>query len=243
MGMEIQRNIQYFYAKLAGLSYIIFTVAGLVKNFLLDTRLSNIGATELTTIFENEMHFRLGVLAETIMFLGVVMASVSFYVVLKPVSKQLAQTALCLRLVEIIIGGIAVVISMAMLALSNKTYLVEMFDLQQIRTLVAVASSFRMPAYEYSWISMGFAGVITFYLFFKSRYIPRAWSVWGIITYMSLILYPLAKLLIADLPPEIMFVLFPGALFELGVGIWLLIVGIKIPTDDGIVANKAVNPC
>lgn len=243
MGMETQRNIQYFYAKLAGLSYIIFTVAGLVKNFLLDTRLSNIGATELTTIFENEMHFRLGVLAETIMFLGVVMASVSFYVVLKPVSKQLAQTALCLRLVEIIIGGIAVVISMAMLALSNKTYLVEMFDLQQIRTLVAVASSFRMPAYEYSWISMGFAGVITFYLFFKSRYIPRAWSVWGIITYMSLILYPLAKLLIVDLPPEIMFVLFPGALFELGVGIWLLIVGIKIPTDDGIVANKAVNPC
>jgi len=243
MGMEIQRNIQYFYAKLAGLSYIIFTVAGLVKNFLLDTRLSNIGATELTTIFENEMHFRLGVLAETIMFLGVVMASVSFYVVLKPVSKQLAQTALCLRLVEIIIGGIAVVISMAMLALSNKTYLVEMFDLQQIRTLVAVASSFRMPAYEYSWISMGFAGGITFYLFFKSRYIPRAWSVWGIITYMSLILYPLAKLLIVDLPPEIMFVLFPGALFELGVGIWLLIVGIKIPTDDGIVANKAVNPC
>jgi hypothetical protein len=241
--METQRNIQYFYARLAGLSYIIFTVAGLVKNFLLDTRLSNIGATELTTIFENEMHFRLGVLAETIMFLGVVMASVSFYVVLKPVSKQLAQTALCLRLVEIIIGGIAVVISMAMLALSNKTYLLEMFDLQQIRTLVAVASSFRMPAYEYSWISMGFAGVITFYLFFKSRYIPRAWSVWGIITYMSLILYPLAKLLIADLPPEIMFVLFPGALFELGVGIWLLIVGIKIPVDDGIVANKAVNPC
>jgi hypothetical protein len=60
---------------------------------------------------------------------------------------------------------------------------------------------------------------------------------------MSLILYPLAKLLIADLPREVMFVLFPGALFELGVGIWLLIVGIKIPTDDGIVANKAVNPC
>ena len=243
MGMETQRNIQYFYARLAGLSYIIFTVAGLVKNFLLDTRLSSIGAIEITTIFENEMHFRLGVLAETIMFLGVVMASVSFYVVLKPVSKQLAQTALCLRLVEIIIGGIAVVISMAMLALSNKTYLVEMFDLQQIRTLVAVASSFRMPAYEYSWISMGFAGVITFYLFFKSRYIPRAWSVWGIITYMSLILYPLAKLLIADLPREVMFVLFPGALFELGVSIWLLIVGINIPTDDGIVANKAVNPC
>lgn len=241
MSTDREQNLQYFYARLAGFSYILFTVAGLVKNFLLNTNLSNTSAIEITSVFENEMHFRLGVLAETIMFLGVVMASVSFYVVLKSVSKQLAQTALCLRLIEIIIGGIAVVISMAMLALSNKTYLLEMFDVEQIRTIVTIASSFRTPAYEYSWISMGFAGVITFYLFFKTRYIPRAWSVWGIFTYVSLILYPLAKLLIPDLPHEIMFVLFPGALFELGVGIWLLTVGIKLPTDSVIVPNKTIN--
>ena len=103
MGMETERNLQYLYARIAGFSYIIFTVAGLVKNFLLNTNLSNINAIEITGIFENEIHFRLGIFAETIMFLGVVMASVSFYVVLKSVSKQLAQTALCLRLIEIII--------------------------------------------------------------------------------------------------------------------------------------------
>jgi hypothetical protein len=232
MSTETERNLQYFYARIAGFSYIVFTVAGLIKNFLLNTKLSDIGAIQSNSIFENEMHFRLGVVAEAIMFLGVIMASVSFYVVLKSVNKQLAQTALCLRLVEVIIGGIAVVISMAMLALSSKTYLLEMFDLEQIRTIVVIASSFRVPVYEYSWIAMGFAGVITFYLFFKTRYIPRAWSVWGIITYLSLILYPLAKLLIPDLPREAMFVLFPGALFELGVGIWLLIMGVNIPIDS-----------
>jgi hypothetical protein len=48
---------------------------------------------------------------------------------------------------------------------------------------------------------------------------------------LSLILYPLAKLLIPDLPREAMIVLFPGALFELGVGIWLLTMGINIPID------------
>ncbi|MEW6999222.1 DUF4386 domain-containing protein [Colwelliaceae bacterium BS250] len=238
MGMQTERNLQYLYARIAGLSYIIFTVAGLVKNFLLNTKMSDISAVQVNSIFENEMHFRLGIVAEIIMFLAVIMASVSFYVVLKSVNKQLAQTALCLRLVEVIIGGIAVVISMAMLALSNKAYLLEMFDLQQLRIIVGVASSFIMPAYEYSWISMGFAGVITFYLFFKTRYIPRIWSVWGIITYLSLILYPLAKLLIPDLPREVMFVMFPGALFELGVGIWLLVMGINIPKDSNNTPNK-----
>ena len=47
-----------------------------------------------------------------------------------------------------------------------------------------------------------------------------------------MIVYPLAKLLIADLPREVMFVMFPGALFELLVGIWLLTIGIKIPIDS-----------
>lgn len=237
MSIETDRKLQHFYARMAGLSYIVFTLAGFIKNFVLDTQLTDIGAVGVTSIFENEMHFRFDVLAETIMFLGVVMASVSFYIVLKSVNKQLAQTALCLRLVEIIIGGIGVVISLAMLALSSKTYLLEAWDLDQLRTLIAIASSFKMPAYEYSWISMGFAGIITFYLFFKTRYIPRAWSVWGMFTYTSLILYPIAKLLFPDLPREMMFVLFPGALFELGVGIWLLVKGITIPTEPNTIAS------
>jgi len=241
MNTKTERNLQYLYARIAGFSYILFTIAGLVNNFLLNTKLSDISAVQAYSLFENEMHFRLGIAAEVIMFLAVVMASVSFYVVLKSVNKQLAQTALCLRLVEIIIGGMAVVISMAMLALSGKTYLLEMFNLQQLHTIVVIASSFRVPAYEYSWIPMGFAGVITFYLFFKTRYIPRAWSVWGIVTYLSLIIYPLAKLLIPDLPRETMFVLFPGALFELGVGIWLLVMGIKIPNDGDNGSSEQVH--
>lgn len=88
---------------------------------------------------------------------------------------------------------------------------------------------------------MGFAGVITFYLFFKTRYIPRVWSVWGIVTYSSLILYPLAKLLIPDLPREVMFVMFPGALFELGVGLWLLTMGVNIPMDRDNAPHQPIN--
>ncbi|WP_164078297.1 DUF4386 domain-containing protein [Alteromonas facilis] len=221
------QNLQAYYARIAGLSYIIFTLAGLIKNFVLNTQLSDVGAAHTQGIFENELQFRLGSAAEIVMFLGVVMASVSFYIVFKSVSKQLAQTALCLRLIEIITGGMAVVIGMGMLALTNSTYLQNTVDMEQLHAIVIIASSFRLPAYEYSWIPMGFAGVITFYLFFKTRYIPRFWSVWGMITYTSLIIYPLARLLIVDLPREAMFVLFPGALFELGVGIWLLIKGVN----------------
>jgi hypothetical protein len=231
---KTERNQQFLYARLAGLSYVVFTVAGLVNNFLLNSSLSSVDAVQAIGMFQNAMHFRLGIAAETVMFLAVTMASVSFYIVFRSVNKELALTALCLRLVEIIIGGIAVVVSMAMLAMSSQTFLQEMVDSEQLRIIIGIAASFRVPAYEYSWIFMGFAGVITFYLFFQTRYIPRAWSVWGIFTYSSLILYPLAKLLIPDLPREVMFVLFPGAFFELLVGIWLMTKGINISvvSDD-----------
>ncbi|GGA73570.1 hypothetical protein GCM10011369_14170 [Neiella marina] len=227
MNTNTAANSQHFFARLAGLSYVVFTVAGLILNFALNTKLVDFTSTQSSAIFQNEMHFRLGIAAEIVMFLGVVMASVCFYIVLKPVNKPMAQTALCLRLIEIITGGLAVVVSMTMLALSTKAYFLKFFDQEQLHAIVVAISSLRVPAYEYSWIAMGLAGIITFYLFFKTRYIPRAWAVWGMITYSSLVLYPLAKLLIADLPREVMFVLFPGALFELGVGIWLMTKGIN----------------
>jgi len=233
MSTKNEQELQQFYAKMAGLSYVTFTVAGFINNFFLNGSLSDLSNAPLTSIFENEMHYRLGILAETIMFLGVTMASLSYYIVLKPVNKQLSMTALCFRLVEIIIGSLVVVLSMAILAISSKASLIEIMGIEQIRELASVISSFMMPAFEYSWIFMGFAGIITFYLFYQSRYIPRAWSVWGMFTYTTLILYPVAKILVPDLPREVMFVMFPGAFFELGVGIWLLAKGINIPIDGG----------
>lgn len=232
MNTKTTQNYQLFYAKLAGLSYILFTLAGLVKNFLLNTQLSAVSDIPINGIIENELHFRLGIFAEIFMFTAVTIASISFFIVLKPVNERLAKTTLCFRLVEIVIGSIAAVFSMTMLALANKNYLLELFNLEQIHTLVVITSSVVMPAYEYSWVFMGVAGVITFYLLGKARYIPMFWATWGVITYVSLILYPLTKLIMAGLPREVMYVMFPGALFELGIGVWLLTKGISFPDQS-----------
>ncbi len=58
---QTERNLQYLYARIAGFSYIVFTVAGLIKNFLLNTKLSDVDAIQANGILENEMHFRLGI--------------------------------------------------------------------------------------------------------------------------------------------------------------------------------------
>ena len=237
--MSNQIEKQHFYARMAGLSYVVFTLAGFTGNFILDSGIAKVSDFQLGGLFVNEAHFRWGIAAEILMFLAVMTASISFYGLLKSVNKYMAQVALGFRLVEIIVGGMTVVFSMAILALSNKAFLLERFDPEQLHTLVATVASLRLPASEYSWISMGVAGVLTFYMMFKARFVPRFWAVWGMLTYTSLILYPLAKVLVADLPREAMFVMFPGALFELGVGIWLCIFGIKRAVDRVPAAQEA----
>lgn len=220
-----QTNVS-LYAKLAGLSYVVFTLAGFTKMFL-NPRLSDLNTLELNGLFQNEMHFRLNIALEVVIFLAVVGATVSFYAITKSISKQLSRTAVCLRLVELIVGGMAVVFGMTMLNIASKPYFLDLLDLEQLRTVLLIVANFVMPAYEYSWISMGFAGIITFYLLYKAQNLPKGLAVWGVVTYTSLIVYPLAKILIPDLPREVMYVMFPGALFELTVGIWLMKNGLK----------------
>jgi len=76
-------------------------------------------------------------------------------------------------------------------------------------------------------IPMAVGGVIFFTLFFRSRFIPRWLSAWGMLTYAvigtlagSIVLYP-------ALAEQVMLFFVPGALFEWVLALWLLFAGIN----------------
>ena len=175
-----------FYARMAGLSYLVFVISGFIMTSVLNRKFVKFDDITLNTVFQNEFHFRLSVLAGIIIFLAVISASVFFYRVCRSINTPLSQIALCCRLVEAIVGSVAVLLSLSMIALVSSSLSPQVLDIEQLRKLVLILAHFDLPTYEYSWIFMGFAGSITFYLFYKVRYIPRALSVWGIITYLTL---------------------------------------------------------
>ena len=182
-----------FYARMAGLSYLIFVIAGLLMNTTLDRSFVDISATGVDTILSNEWHFRLAAFAEVIIFSAVVSASVFFYQICRTLNKPLSQIAICCRLVELIMGSVAALMTMVIVVIANSSVLEQALEPEQIRLLIRIVAGFNLPAYEYSWIFMGFAGTITFSLFYQQRYIPKALAAWGIITYTSFIAYPVAK--------------------------------------------------
>ena len=75
---------------------------------------------------------------------------------------------------------------------------------------------------------MGVGGVVYCYLFYISSYIPRILSVWGIITYLTMVAYGFVNIILQNPPAELMYAMAPGALFEISIGLWLFFKGVSV---------------
>ena len=71
--------------------------------------------------------------------------------------------------------------------------------------------------------------LMLYVLFYKSFYIPKILSIWGMLTYLSMIILSFIGLLFPEHPEIIEMVLYGlGTLFELTIGFWLMIKSIEI---------------
>ena len=165
-----------FYARIAGLSYIVTMILGIFSVNFVESKLiipGNNTAT-LLNITENESLFRIGIASEILMYLLVILLAFSLYVVLMSIDKNLA------------------------------------FDL-------------RSAGLDIVLIFIGMGGTIFCYLFYKSGYIPKILAGWGILTYLVMLVLSFTAILtpITDTTKLIFYA--PGGLFELLLGLWLLI--------------------
>ena len=217
------------YARIAGLVYIITMLLGIFGVMYVESNLVIPGnnAATVNNITANEMLFRVGVASEILMYALVILLSWALYVTLKSVNKNLALLALLWRLGEAIIGGAATVLSglIPLLLLNSGAA----FEPEKLHALVGLFLDVRATGLDVVLIFIGLGGTIFCYLFFKSKYVPRILAVWGIITYLSMLIISFISLLSPGLPPSVKMIFYaPGGLFELIFGFWLLIKGVKV---------------
>ena len=226
--MEMKLNT---YARVAGAAYIIVILLGVFSvNFISSTLIipNDIAAT-YDNISENEFLFRLGIVSETLMYLLVILLALLLYVVLKTVDEKLALLALLWRVAEAIIGAATVVISglIPLVLINTKSA----FSADQVHALLTLFLDIRISGLDIVLMFVGVGGTVFCYLFYKSNYVPKFLAVWGIFTYLTMLLLSFISLLLPDFP-EIYKIIFyvPGGLFELIFGFWLLLKGISAAT-------------
>lgn len=217
------------YARVAGLAYVIVIFLGIFGVGFIESNIVVPGndAATVSNIMENELRFRVSVVGEIVMYALVVLLALALYVVLRTVDKNLALLALLWRLGEAIIGGgITVLSGIIPLLLLNRD---SAFETEQLQALVGLFLDVRNAGLDVVLLFIGVGGTIFCYLFFKSTYIPRILAAWGIFTYLSMLMLSLASILSSDLPETIKMAFYaPGALFEVIIGLWLLIKGINV---------------
>ena len=223
---EIKLNT---YARVAGLTYIIVILLGVFSVNLIESSLivSDDLAATYKNISGNEFLFRIGLVSETVMYLLVILLSLSLYVILKTVDNNLALLALLWRAAEATIGAATVVVSglIPLVLINTKT----VFSPEQVQTLLKLFLDIRNSGLDIVLMFIGVGGTIFCYLFYKSNYVPKLLAGWGIITYLSMLLLSFISLLSPNFPETYKMIFYvPGGLFELIFGFWLLIKGVKI---------------
>jgi len=130
-----------------------------------------------------------------------VLLAVALYLILKPVNKKLARIAMFWRL-----GESLIVVIMMIFSFEGKAYTI---------------------GFNISAILFSIGSLIFFFLFFKSKYIPGAMSVFGIFASVIITLVGFAMLISPSYSRIIQLGWIPMLITEIMLGFWLLFKGLR----------------
>ena len=172
---------QRIYARLAGFLLLGVIVLAFGAGFML-SRIAPGGTFAETAqqIATSQHLYRAGLSAAVIVSLGSALLAFALYATLKPVNSLLAQLALIFALAD---SFLALVVRMCSfvrmhLYLSAQTARTEPIAAQSLTNLMSTIAN---TTENIGGICFGIGSFLFFYLFFQSRYIPRALAALGLL--------------------------------------------------------------
>jgi len=222
-------------AKVAGFLYLLTIVTANFAEFYARGRMIVPGDAVQTArnIAASERLFRLGTVSNLITFAGVVILVVAVYVVLKPINRNVALLAAFWRLAECAIFALITLNDFVALRLLSGADYLRAFDTQQLQALAYTFVRAHDAGYLIGLVFFGLGSTVFSYLSFRSRYIPRGLAAWGIFSSLVVAIVTLAIMVFPSLAAVVIPVYFaPIFIFEVILGFWLLVKGIRAPIVD-----------
>ncbi|HJQ31843.1 MAG TPA: DUF4386 domain-containing protein [Pyrinomonadaceae bacterium] len=218
-------------ARVVGLIYLLALVTGCFAEFYVrDNLIADSAAQTAQNIAAHERLFRLGIAANLITFAADVVLLTALYVVLRPVNRDLALLAAFWRLIETTLLAVTALNDLTALRLLSGVDYLRAFEADRLHALARLSVGEHGLAYQLGLFFFGFGSTVFCYLWYKSGYIPRALSAWGVVA--SFVVGLSAFLFVIH--PGLWDVITPWSyvpifFFELIVGFWLLLKGISPP--------------
>jgi hypothetical protein len=224
-------NSQRTAAKVAGWSGLLTFAIVVFGNYVLLSPLivsGNVAATA-QNIAEHQTQLRVAVVCFLTYSLGVIVLLTGLYVILKPINPGLALVGALSRLVFALLWLLSPInLLSALRLLSNANYL-QVFEADRLQAMARLHLGASFDDYYVGLPFFGLAATICAWLWFKSKYIPRGLSIFGVIASAWCVLCALIFLIFPHFNKIVNDYIFdsPMALFELILSFWLLFKGLK----------------
>jgi hypothetical protein len=204
-----------------GVIYLLGTVFGVGGNIIVQ---SILGAPDhLAALSTNSMLVAIGALLWLLS--GTVIDAahgILMFPVVKQFSERIAVGYFGVRIMDAIFVGIMALFILFQIPLGSEYVKAGIADTSYLQGLSAVLMQAQLYAYDLGMITVGFAGLMLNYVFYRARLLPRILGAWGLVGYAVILGGSVLELMGFNLS---LIHTIPGGLWELFMGVWLIVKG------------------
>ena len=211
-------------ARIAGFIYLLNFLTGVIAVPGFRLVASGDAAATAANILAHEPLFRLGFAALLINVAVYIAVTALFYDLFKPVNRSLSLLAAFFSLVGCAVQALASLFYLAPLVVLGGAQYLSVFKVEQLHALALMFFGLYAQAYNVVLVFFGFYCLLIGYLIFRSTFLPRILGVFMAfagLAWLTFVSPPLANYLIP-------YNLAVGALAELSLTLWLLVMSVKV---------------
>ena len=229
------------YARIGGFLYLMIIIAGALGEIFIRGKLivSGNAISTANNIMASQSLWRIGIAGDLLMHVCDIPLILIFYVLLKPVHKNLALLAVLFNLIQTaVLVANKLNLLMPLFLLGNADYM-KAFEPNQLSALTYLFVKAHDYGFGIGLVFFGFACLIYGYLLFRSGYFPRTLGVLMVIAGLSYLTDSFTLILAPAYAGTIFPVLVLALIGELSLCLWLLVKGVNLPRWEKLALESA----
>jgi uncharacterized protein DUF4386 len=220
------------YARIGGLLYLIIIVAGAVGEIFVRGSMivSGNAAATANNIVASPLWWRVGIAGDLVMHMCDIGVMLVLYVLLRPVSRNLARFALLSNLIQTaVLVANKLTLLIPLFLLGGASYL-KAFTLEQLQALSYVALRVHDLGFGVGLIFFGMTCLALGSLIYRSGYLPKVFGILMPIAGAAYLINSFALILAPAFASKLFpLIMLPPFAAETSLAVWLLVKGVNEP--------------
>ncbi|HMN29047.1 MAG TPA: DUF4386 domain-containing protein [Caldilineaceae bacterium] len=211
-------------AAVVGSIYLAGFVVGIGGDTLLQSILG--APNHLALVAANSLTVTIGALLWLIAVVGDAAHGVLLYPVLKPHNERIAVGYLAARIMDALFIAVMVLFVLLQIPLGSEYLNAATADAAELQALSNVLMQAKFYVYDMGMITLGISGILLCYTLYRTKLLPRWLAVWGLVGYAIIFCGMVSEIMESGLGLASS---IPGGLWEVFVGVWLIVKGFNAP--------------